>query len=90
MKISTLQILSLKVYIGRIFTSKVYIDVLFDIYHIITFQFNVDSYKYLSHIVKLIILIVTCIYKKLIENTNIPNIEFTGVYWQYFIFQSVY
>ena len=54
-----------------------------------TSQFDIGAYTHLSHIFKFIIHIVTCMYIKLIENINIPKIEFTGVYWPYIYFQSI-
>ena len=56
--------------IGQILTSIVCIDVLFEI-HDISIQYRAIDI-YIFHIFKLIIHIITCIYKKLIENINIP------------------
>ena len=56
----------------------------------ITSTFDIDAYTHLFRIFELIIHIVTCMYVKLIENINITNIEFKGIYRPYIHFQSVY
>ena len=55
-----------------------------------TFQFDIDAYTHIFHIFEFIIHIATCMYVKLIENINIPNIEFTGVYWPYIFTPRVF
>ena len=56
----------------------------------ITSQFNSGPYKYLLHIFKLIIHVITCTFIKLIENINTHKIEFTGINWPNINFQRVY
>ena len=56
----------------------------------ITSWFNIDVYELLYHMFELLIHIVTFIFVELIDNIDIPNIEFICINLLYFYVQSVY